>query len=237
MKLSVPIYHLKQNAKRLARQDGIPLHQALDRVAMAEGYSGWSLLAARYAAVSPAQKLYGRLEPGDMVLVAARPGQGKTLMALALAAEAVKAGRQSAFFTLEYTDRDVLDRLRAVDFEPAEHEDRFAFDCSDAISAEYIIDKTQGAAPGTLIVVDYLQLLDQRRHNPPLAEQIGALKAHATERGHVIVFIAQIDRSYDPTAKPYPDLTDVRMPNPVDLALFSKAFFLNDGKVRLEAAE
>ena len=46
MKLSAPIYQLKRNAKRLSREEKIPLHEALDRVAAQEGFGGWSLLAA-----------------------------------------------------------------------------------------------------------------------------------------------------------------------------------------------
>jgi replicative DNA helicase len=236
MKLSVPIYQLKREAKRLAREGKLPLSAALDRVAAAEGFSGWSLLAARYAESSPAAKLYGRLQPGELVLVGARPGQGKTLLALELAAEAAKSGGQGMFFTLEYTDKDVLDRLRAIGREPAELGDRFGFDCSDRISAAYIIDKMATAPRGTLVVVDYLQLLDQRRENPPLAEQVRALKAFAEARGLVIVFISQIDRSYDPAEKPYPDARDIRLPNPVDLELFSKSWFLNNGEISLQAA-
>lgn len=38
MKLSAPIYHLKRKAKRLSREAGIPLHDALDRVAATEGF-------------------------------------------------------------------------------------------------------------------------------------------------------------------------------------------------------
>lgn len=236
MKLSVPIYQLKRDAKRRARDEGIPLHEALDRVAVAEGFSAWSLLAARYAESSPVAKLHGGLKAGELVLVAARPGQGKTLLALELAAEAARAGGQSMFFTLEYTDRDVLERLRSIGHEPAKLGSRFGFDCSDAISADYIIEKMQRAERGTLIVVDYLQLLDQRRENPPLAAQVKALKAFAGERGLVIVFISQVDRSYDPAEKPYPDLGDVRLPNPVDLGLFSKSWFLNNGEISLQAA-
>jgi len=236
MKLSVPIYQLKREAKRLAREGKLPLSAALDRVAAAEGFSGWSLLAARYAESSPAAKLYGRLQPGELVLVGARPGQGKTLLALELAAEAAKSGGQGMFFTLEYTDKDVLDRLRAIGREPAELGDRFGFDCSDRISAAYIIDEMATAPRGTLVVVDYLQLLDQRRENPPLAEQVRALKAFAEARGLVIVFISQIDRSYDPAEKPYPDARDIRLPNPVDLELFSKSWFLNNGEISLQAA-
>ena len=234
MRLSAPIYRLKQNAKRLARRDGIRLHEALDSIAAAEGYAEWSLLAARYsAALSPAE-LYGRLRSGDCVLVAARPGQGKTLLALSLATHAVRVGRRSAFFTLEYTDSDVVARLASIGFDPAEYPGNFSFDCSDAICADYIIGKTREVPSGTLIVIDYLQLLDQRRDPPPLSIQINLLKSHAVELGLVVVFVAQIARAFDSSSKPVPDLTDIRMPNPVDLTVFNKAVFVHDGKIMLQ---
>jgi replicative DNA helicase len=88
---------------------------------------------------------------------------------------------------------------------------------------------------GTLVIIDYLQLLDQKRENPPLADQVRALKAFAKDRGLVIVFISQIDRSYDPSKKPYPDIQDVRLPNPLDLKLFSKTCFLSNGDLRIKA--
>ena len=235
MKLSAPIYQLKRNARLLAREKSIPLHDALDRIAVAEGFNGWSLLAARHEALSPAARLYSRLEGGDMVLVGARPRQGKTLLAMELATEAVKAGNRAVFFTLEYTEADIIKRLRAMGFEPTKFGELFAYDCSDGISSEHIIASMRQAGPGTLIVVDYLQLLDQKRGNPSLAAQVTALKSFAAERRVVIVFIAQIDRSYDPDEKPYPDLGDVRLPNPVDLSLFSKTCFLNNGEFRLQA--
>ncbi|MFK4531760.1 hypothetical protein ABIF90_009741 [Bradyrhizobium japonicum] len=47
MRLSAPIYHLKRKAKRLSREEGIPLHDALDRIAATEGFSAWSMLAAK----------------------------------------------------------------------------------------------------------------------------------------------------------------------------------------------
>ena len=51
----------------------------------------------------------------------------------------------------------------------------------------------------------------------------------------IVLFISQIDRSYDPAAKPFPDLKDVRLPNPLDLRLFDKTCFLNNGEVRFRA--
>lgn len=236
MKLSAPIYGLKRKAKLLAREESIALHEALDRIAVQEGFSSWSLLAAKASEVSPAAKLFPRLEPGDLVLMGARPGHGKTLMSLELAVEAIKAGKHAAFFTLEYTAKDIQDRFRDIGADLAELAERFAFDCSDAISASYIVEKMSSASQGTLVVIDYLQLLDQRRENPELMVQVRTLRSLAKERGLIIVFISQIARTYDPARKPIPDLDDVRLPNPLDLRLFDKTCFLNDGEVRFQTA-
>ncbi|MGY3620262.1 DNA helicase [Bradyrhizobium sp. USDA 10063] len=236
MKLSAPIYHLKRKAKLLSRDERIPLHVALNRVALQEGYSDWSLLAAKLSASRPARKLLARLKPGDLVLVGARPGQGKTLMSLELAIEAMKSGNRAVFFTLEYTEKDVLDRFQAIGAEYAQFDGLFELDCSDAISSDYIMGRLAAVARGTLVVVDYLQLLDQKRENPELAEQVRVLKSFAQERGLIIVFISQIDRSYDPSKKRCPDIGDVRLPNPLDLRLFNKTCFLNKGEVQFRAA-
>ncbi|MCA1428227.1 AAA family ATPase [Bradyrhizobium sp. NBAIM16] len=236
MKLSAPIYHLKRKARRLSREAGIPLHDALDRIAATEGFSAWSMLAAKAAALTAASKLFAQFRPGDLVLVGARPGQGKTLMSLELAVEAMKSGHRAAFFSLEYTERDVLDRLRAIGVEPTQFDKLFEVDCSDAISADYIVKQMEAAPRGTFVVIDYLQLLDQRRENPDLTVQVRALRSFARDTGLILVFISQIDRSYDPAAKPCPDLSDVRLPNPLDLTLFDKTCFINKAEVQFRAA-
>lgn len=236
MRLSAPIYHLKRRAKRLSREEGIPLHDALDRIATREGFSAWSMLAAKAAALTPASRLFPQFQPGDLVLVGARPGQGKTLMSLELAVEAMRSGRRAAFFSLEYTEKDVLDRLRAIGVEPAQFDELFEVDCSDAISADYVVKQMATAPRGTVVVIDYLQLLDQRRENPDVSVQVRALKSFARDQGLIVVFISQIDRSYDAAVKPCPDLGDVRLPNPLDLTLFDKLCFLNNSEVQFRAA-
>ncbi|MBB6486587.1 DNA helicase [Rhizobium lusitanum] len=236
MRLSAPVYHLKRKARLLSRQQNIPLHAALDRIAASEGFEGWSLLSARANTDVSVSELYSRLKPGDLVLVGARPGHGKTLMSLRLAVEAMKLGNRGVFFTLEDTETVVRNRFRMIDADHAEFAALFAFDNSDAISADYIIAKLAMAPSGTLAVVDYLQLLDQKREKPELMAQVQTLKAFARDRGAIIVFISQIDRSYDPALKPVPDPEDVRLPNPLDLKLFDKMFFLHDGQVQIRAA-
>jgi hypothetical protein len=236
MRLSAPIYRLKRRAKVLSREERIPLNEALDRVAVEEGFGGWSLLAARVSDTAPSSKLLARLNPGDLVLLGSRPGHGKTLMGLELIIEAMKEGHRGVFFTLEYNEKDVLNLLRSIGGDAATFSDRFEFDNSDAINSDYIIDRLASAPRGTVAVIDYLQLLDQKRENPELMVQVRALKSFASERGLIIVFISQIDRSYDPSERTCPGLRDVRLPNPLDLTLFSKSCFLNDGEVQIEAA-
>lgn len=145
MKMSAPIYHLKRKARKLSRAEDMPLYQALDRIALEEGYGGWSLLAAKAAAEAPAGKLFQQLRPGDLLLVGARPGHGKTLMGLELAVEAMKSGRPGVFFSLEYTEEDIVDRFRAIGVDRARFERLFEFDGSDAISSAYIAERLAAA--------------------------------------------------------------------------------------------
>ena len=67
--------------------------------------------------------------------------------------------------------------------------------------------------------------------------QVRTLHSFARERGLIFVFISQIDRSYDPSTKSCPDLQDVRLPNTLDLSLFTKTCFLNDGEIQFRSAD
>ncbi|MBT6276126.1 MAG: DNA helicase [Chromatiales bacterium] len=233
MKLSAPIYRLKCAAKHLSREPGIPLHEALDRIAVDEGFSRWSLLSNRIANMAPSKVLFARLDPGDLVLLAARPGHGKTLMGLELTIEAMKSGRHGVIFNLEYGEADILAVFKSIGEDPAAFNHRFRFDCSDAISADYIMERLRPLPRGTVAVIDYLQVLDQKRDNPELMDQVTALKSFADSRGLILVFISQIHRSFNPCTRACPGEEDVRLPNPLDLSLFNKKCFLHDGEVKL----
>jgi replicative DNA helicase len=235
MKLSVPIYRLKRQARLLSRKLDVPLSEALDRVAQAEGFEHWSLLTAHTKKFGALSTIFSKLNPGDLLLLGARPGHGKTLMALELIVEAIGQGHQGAYFTLENTRTEVLLQLQSLGVDPEQIGQKLSIVTSDAISADYIIDRLQGAKRGTIAVIDYLQLLDQDRRKPDLSTQISALKAFAKKAGLVLVFISQIDRSFDPQSKAMPSLADVRLPNPLDLGLFSKTCFLNDGHAQFDA--
>lgn len=233
--LSKPVHQLKRSARILSRAENIPLHAALDRVAAGEGYGGWSLLSKKAEGAHPAEKIYPRLVAGDMLLVGARPGQGKTRFSLELAVEAMKAGHPAFFFTLEYTGKEVAALFAKAGADATKFAALFTLDSSDGIHAGHITERLKDATRGTLAVVDYLQLLDQKRETAQLEEQMRWLKEFATARGIVFVFISQIDRSYDPAVKPLPDMTDVRLPNPLDTAIFTKSCFMQGGDVRFRS--
>jgi replicative DNA helicase len=236
MEFSAPIFILKQNAKTLARREKIPLHTALDRVAQGEGFKAWSQLAAEWNSNGSDLDLLSKLQPGDLVLLAARPGEGKTLLGIKLAVESVARGNQAAFFTLEFTEADVERCCNSIDIELSKYREGISIDTSDQISAPYIAKQLAFALPYTLVVIDYLQLLDQKRENPDLIDQVMQLKRLAAERKVIIICLSQIDRRYDPESKACPGFEDIRLPNPVDISSFDKACFLSRGRMNFQAA-
>ncbi|HET6472757.1 MAG TPA: DNA helicase [Pseudomonadales bacterium] len=235
MKLSAPIFILKHRAKALSRSEGIPLHAALDRIANDEGFAAWSLLAAKAANDEPTGRSFAQLVRGELVLIAARPGQGKTLLALDWAIRSMQRGDSAAFFTLDLTAENVAERLASIGFQSDRYADRLLVDTSDRICADYVVERLAAAAPGTFVVIDYLQMLDQKRTNAELMSQVRTLATFARERQLIVACISQVDRKFDGAQRAWPMADDVRLPNPLDLRLFDRMCFLNRGEIRLVA--
>lgn len=229
MKLSTPIFQLKRRAKLMVRNNAIPLHEALDQIAREEGFARWSLLSAHAAAGSLSEDLFSRIVHGDMHLLAGRPGQGKTALGFELLRAAAEDGRQSVLFTLEMTEQQARKRIEKNAAGRRETE----VVTSDEICADYIIRHLSAARPGTVAVIDYLQILDQQRHKPDLSQQVTTLGEFAQKTGVIFAFISQVDRSFDPENKRLPDMRDIRLPNLLDLGLFTKACFLHNGEAQL----
>ena len=230
--LSAPNYRLKRQAKLRSRDTGMPLHAALDEVARQEGFRNWSHLSQ----ATPDNRggtVFGGLVPGDVMLLGARPGQGKTLLGLEIAVAAARAGWEATFFTLDYTVGDIVRQMRSVGIDPASLGTGFHLDTSDDICADYMIARLNKRPGRRLAVIDYLQLLDQRRDRPVLHDQVRRLKSYLERTGSIAVAISQIGRDFDVGGKAMPDLSDLRLPNPVDLSCFTKSCFLHDGRIEL----
>ncbi len=233
MKLSAPIFQLKRRAKLMARTNNVPLHKALDQVAHEEGFARWSLLSSQVGAATLSKTILSRLDDGDLLLLAGRPGHGKTTLGLQLLLNSASDNRKAVFFTLESTEEQVRKHIQSLEKEPLVG-GRLEIVTSDEISADYIIRHLSGSKRGTVAVIDYLQILDQQRSKPVLSEQVLALRNFARESGVVLGFISQIDRSFNPESKRLPDIRDIRLPNLVELGLFTKACFLHSGEAQLQ---
>lgn len=232
MKLSSPIYQLKRRARSMAREQGMPLHRAQDYIAGLEGFASWGLLASKVAS-HLAGGLLDQLEDGDLVLLAARPGQGKTIIGLKTLLDARRAGRRAILFTLELTEQQArhhLEEMGSLHLAAS-----VEVETSDDIDADFIAAAMIDATPGTVAVVDYLQLLGERRSKPPLSDQVGQLHRLAKSKKAVLLFLSQIDRAFDSSLRRVPSMTDVRLPNPLPLDLFNKRLLLHNGEVRMES--
>jgi len=233
MKLSAPIFQLKRRAKLMARNSSIPLNEALDQIAQGEGFAKWSLLSAGMSSGLLSETILSRLADGDLLLIAGRPGHGKTRLGLRLLIDAVRDGRKALMFTLDFTEQQARRHLKLLE-ETGDIANAVEIYTADEISAEYIIQHMSGMETGTVAVIDYLQLLDQQRSKPVLSEQLQTLGEFAKRTGVVLGFISQIDRSFETGGKRLPDISDVRLPNFVDVGLFSKACFLHNGEAQLQ---
>lgn len=235
MQTLTPIHQLKRQAKLMARQGDMPLHQALNQLAISEGFQSWSHLSAATQS-GPAHRTLQHLTPGTLVLLGARPGQGKTLLGLELAAKAGRIRRRGHFFTLDYHEADLARRIQDLGLDLAQVQRDVEVDTSDNICADYMIRQLADRDHAALVVVDYLQLLDQRRKNPSLNDQVTALRTYARASGAIFVLISQIDRRFDLSGRSMPDASDIRLPNPLDLALFDQFVFLHQGRISLRPA-
>ncbi len=234
MKLSAPIFQLKRRAKLMARSNNVPLNEALDQIAREEGFARWSLLSSRMSSGTLSGTILSRLDNGDLLLLAGRPGHGKTTLGLQLLIDAARDDRRASLFTLEFTEQQARKHLRTLERDGGSVADGVQVVTADEISADYIIQYMSGSEPGTVAVIDYLQLLDQQRSKPVLSEQVQTLGDFARRSGVVLAFISQIDRSFDTESKRLPDIRDIRLPNFVDLGLFNKACFLHNGEAQLQ---
>ncbi len=160
------------------------------------------------------------------------PRQGKTLLGLRLLLDAAREGRRAVLFTLEHIEREIVQRIRSLggDLPPFLPE----IVTSDEIDADFIVRYLPDAGRGCVFVIDYLQILDQRRSKPPLSDQLKALRAFADKTGVILGFISQIDRSFDPERAGLPGFDDIRRPNPIPAGIFTKACFLHSGGIRLQ---
>lgn len=182
-------------------------------------------------------KLTGGLDPGQLIVVAARPSVGKTLFACNVA-DSVASSGTVLFMTLEMTRREICMRILAARSAVSVHAMRAGTKSNDAwdrmIKAVpaalgqrlYIDDKPAVGIPYIrararrlqrkhglqLIIIDYLGLMKGQGDNR--VQEIGSisrgLKALAKELCIPILVLAQLNRSVESRPDKRPIMSDLR---------------------------
>lgn len=185
-------------------------------------------------------KFTSGFQPGDLIILAARPSMGKTSFALNVAINAAKQGQGVGVFSLEMSAEQLTLRLLSTESGIDHQKIRNA-----TISSEEWIELTHVAAelgemklyiddaPGlnimelrakarklkaqhdvSMLVVDYLQLLTSaRRHENrhlEVSEISRFLKALAKELAIPIIALSQLSRAVDSRTDKRPMLSDLR---------------------------
>lgn len=183
-------------------------------------------------------KYTGGWQNSDLIILAARPGMGKSAAALQIANTAHKHGRKVAVFTLEMAEKQLIDRLIAQDEEInlthfrdgfkddeedralrwiEEHEASEHFYIDTPMGLEDLCSKTRRLHHGTgidFVVVDYLQLIVNKSKTENMNDAVGkisrAMKLLAKELDIPIILLSQLSRSVENRTNKRPILSDLR---------------------------
>ena len=182
--------------------------------------------------------LLGGLEPGSLYILAARPSQGKTALALSITHNAARMGYHGAFFSLEMSGTQLTKRLLAMEGRIDSQRLRTGelggrdwqriadtlgrlselginIDDSPNLSIAEFRSRSRRLAsrnPLGFIVVDYLQLMSAPGGNreQEIATISRGLKAVARELDVPVLALAQLSREVERRPNKRPIMSDLR---------------------------
>ena len=185
------------------------------------------------------RRLNGGMRPGQLILLAARPGMGKSGLAMSIAYQlGVCQGRGVGVVSLEMSRDELLQRLLAIHTgvdtrEVAERVRRsdpamiralseiaeapIAIEDSAMLSVMDVRSKARrlaAAGPLDLLIVDYLQLFISETEARSRVDEVSRisrqLKLLARELGCPILALSQLSRAVETRASKVPQLSDLR---------------------------
>lgn len=215
------------------------------REAISRTYARLDLLAKDKAAASGTPMGYSALDrtlvglgEGDLVLVGARPGMGKTSFAMNIAANIAKSTKKNVcVFSLEMSAEQLASRMlssealvdsyaiRSGELSPEQYK-KLADAAAELSGCPILIDDTTGLTVTRmkarlrrvknlgLVVVDYLQLMQSERKTDSRVLEVGdisrGLKLLAKDLKVPVICCAQLSRGPESRTDKRPMLSDLR---------------------------
>ena len=204
----------------------------LDRLLNGEGQAG---ISSGYSALDA---LITRLNPSDLIILAARPAMGKTSFALNIASRAARQSKkQVVIFSLEMSSQQLVERMLASECSilstklhsgQLEREEwallaagaqelcgcKIFFDDTPNLGTTEMKAKLRRFSDLGLVVIDYLQLMSTGRRDANRVQEISEitrmLKIMAKELGVPVISLSQLARGPEARQDHRPILSDLR---------------------------
>lgn len=203
--------------------------------------------------------MLGGMHKGDLIIIAARPGVGKSSLALNVATNvATKAKKKVAFFSLEMSKEELMNRvisscamvdnkklqtgeLDDEDWKKVAESANILSECplyiddTSTITASQIKAKLRRLRDVGLVVIDYLQLMKtgMRIENrvQEVSEITRSLKLMAKELNVPVISLAQLARKAEERKGERPQLSDLRESGSIEQDADSVLFIYNEFQV------
>jgi len=161
--------------------------------------------------------LRGGYRPNQLIVVAGRPGMGKTAYALGLLEGAAAQSHPCLMFSLEMDAEEIVERAAAdterlvrMERAPIYFEDQI-FDLEGICAT---IRRSVARNHVRLVVIDYLTLIETTDRNAKVHEKVEKitrqLKRVARQQGVAIVLLSQLNRDLEKRDDKRPKLSDLR---------------------------
>ncbi|MEG1779449.1 MAG: replicative DNA helicase, partial [Oscillospiraceae bacterium] len=177
------------------------------------------------------------LNRSDLILLAARPGMGKTSFALNIASNVAKQNKSVAVFSLEMSKDQLVSRLLSSDALiqgnnlrtgtlSVDDWNKLAISAQELAKRPLYIDDTPGISVAEmkakarrvrdlgLIIIDYLQLMQSSRRTENRVQEVSeitrSLKIMAKELNVPVITLSQLSRGPESRSEHRPMLSDLR---------------------------
>ncbi|MDP4119660.1 MAG: replicative DNA helicase [Bacillota bacterium] len=205
------------------------------------------------------------LNRSDLILLAARPGMGKTSFALNIARSVAVTGKKRvAFFSLEMTKEQLASRLlstealiggtklrvgkltpeewtRLIEAGDVLSKTELYFDDTPGITVPEMKAKLRRLKNVDLVVIDYLQLMSSGRRIDNRVQEISEitrnLKIMAKELNVPLITLSQLSRASEQRAEHRPQLSDLRDSGSIEQDADIVLFLYRDDYYTKEEAE